>query len=647
MNKQNHPQKTLPFLYVLLTIFLFILFVENIFPQVTINERIEINPALGKKPNEVRNDSCHTWILGECELQACAMEVDLITRSISPGETIQIGHYNWLPPEWLLQESFSIEPQCGELSKIGIGTYLFTAPDTLTTDTLFITIDFDIEYYNCWQDKMGNNELSQNPKLLDCPCFPYGLGVAWSFSDEQIVITWDSMDVAIEPSEISAGDTAQIIIKKRMPDGTFVDFDSTQTFEIAKLYGCVYGDIVIGSETGAYFYDVNQPIYFVVADSLDGDSTGTVLLRVGLVENDKLKNKFIPENLDNYQCFTGNFNSSSFLDKSFPVGPTIKLLSYANGEPKLWIKGDDPTMPEFPVQLEISNDTQGGFLRYYLFLEWKNTQQTGEPVYGAGVTKLIQITPEDLPTVNFNIDWDHPNPGFICGGDELTLRIEYKGVRKDFELETDILGINPDKQIIKDYIANHEFPEIDMSLSETVTEDDQILQMQILVMKESTWFHFKDERDEYHNYPADEWGYNNMNPNPHDWGLSQLSIAEPSIGVIWDWKVNINAGIYHMWGTGTDEKYPIAKSLFRTIKKKFKRDGKVIRDPNRKEFLTMLAQLYKGGAYYDSFKFIKGTNGKYNRIIDIKGIDYGYGVDFWEKFDDVDNGPPNPKAPEW
>ncbi len=523
MKKQILPNKIFLANSATLTIFLIFLVVSNIIPQVIINERVEIIPALAKKPNEVRNDSCHTWILGECELQACATEVDLITRSISPGETIQIGHYNWLPPEWLLQESFSIEPQCGELSKIGIGTYLFTAPDTLTTDTLFITIDFDIEYYNCWQDKMGNNELSQNAEQLDCPCFPYGLAVAWSFSDEQIVITWDSVDVAIEPSEISAGDTTQIIIKKRMPDGTLVEFDSTQTFEIAKLYGCVYGDILVGTETGAYFNNVHQPIYFVVADSLDGDTSGTVLLRVGLVENDKLKNEFIPENLDNYQCFTGNFNSSSFLDKSFPVGPTIKLLSYANGEPKLKINGNEPAMPEFPVQLEISNDTQGGFLRYYLFLEWKNTQQTGEPVYGAGVTKLIQITTEDLPTVNFDIDWDHPNPGFICGGDELTLRIEYKGVRKDFKLDTDILGDNPlPKETVRTYVTSQ------------FQDPDKAALMNINIYYENGFKQFRND------------GYvqmNTGNPPEIDWGICQVRRLTPTIDEIWDWKENINSGI--------------------------------------------------------------------------------------------------------
>lgn len=61
----------------------------------------------------------------------------------------------------------------------------------------------------------------------------------------------------------------------------------------------------------------------------------------------------------------------------------------------------------------------------------------------------------------------------------------------------------------------------------------------------------------------------------------------------------------------------------------------------------MLAQLYKGGAYYDSFKFTKGTTGEYDRKTDKKDIDYGYGFDFWNKFEDVYNGAPYPEATAW
>ena len=453
---------------------------------------------------------------------------------------------------------------------------------------------------------------------------------------------YDSISVSISPPIVNPGDTTQILIKRRNPDGTLADFDSTQTFEIAKLQGCMLGNLMVGSDSGSYFYDVHQPIYFVAADSVSGDTTQDVHIRVGLVYNQKSKAKYNLNNIENDECFIGNFNSSTFRDKTFSVGSEIELLSYANGEPNNWIEGNDPTMPEFPIELKITNNDEGGLLIYQLFVSWKCTELAGQPEF-VGLAKDILVVNPDLPTVNFDIAWHYLGENVIVGGNDLTLRIDYKDVKTKFKLNTVILGHNPDKQTIKEFIANQQFPEIDLPLSGTVTEDDQILQMQILVMKESTWFHFKDERDEFHNYPADEWGYNNMNPNPHDWGLSQLSIAEPSLGVIWNWKVNINAGIHHLWS----EKYPIAKRLFRTIKTKFKRDGEVIRDPNREEFLTMLAQLYKGGAYYDSFQFTKGTNGKYDRKKEIKAIDYGYGYDFWEKFDDVHNGPPNPKAPEW
>lgn len=93
--------------------------------------------------------------------------------------------------------------------------------------------------------------------------------------------------VSIEPVEIAPGDTADIILKKKLPDGTLVDFDTTQTFEVGMLEGCMSGKLLTGTppDTGSYFYNVHQPIRFAAADSLAGDSSGVVIIRVGVVDS--------------------------------------------------------------------------------------------------------------------------------------------------------------------------------------------------------------------------------------------------------------------------------------------------------------------------------------------------------------------------
>jgi len=82
------------------------------------------------------------------------------------------------------------------------------------------------------------------------------------------------------PEVLGADDTADVIIKKRNPDGTLVDFPSDQTFELAVLDGCVNGNFMVGDSINVYFADAMQPIKFVTADSLDGE-VDSVLIRVG------------------------------------------------------------------------------------------------------------------------------------------------------------------------------------------------------------------------------------------------------------------------------------------------------------------------------------------------------------------------------
>lgn len=95
-----------------------------------------------------------------------------------------------------------------------------------------------------------------------------------------VIINPSPLYLAIEPENVAPGDTALIIIKSRLEDGTLIDFPEWQTFELKMIEGCALGKILTGGDTARYFYDVPQPIKFV-ADSL---ASGTVGLIVGLVE---------------------------------------------------------------------------------------------------------------------------------------------------------------------------------------------------------------------------------------------------------------------------------------------------------------------------------------------------------------------------
>lgn len=167
-----------------------------------------------------------------------------------------------------------------------------------------------------------------------------------------------------------------------------------------------------------------------------------------------------------------------------------------------------------------------------------------------------------------------------------------------------ILGTNGvnNVQIVNDYINTHEFPEIDLPLSEPVSLEDQRKQMQIIVEMESSHFQFYDTRYTYKPHGPNDVGYPNTQRDSSkaaDLGLCQLNDWEPSLGVIWNWKTNINAGIHVLWGDETsDEKYRILKRKFNKIKDKHK-DAEV--SLTRKEFLIWLTQLYHAGHYYTDF----------------------------------------------
>ncbi len=120
--------------------------------------------------------------------------------------------------------------------------------------------------------------IRSTPSDGDINTIEFSLPVAYNeYPPEQGIL------VQFAQSELAPGDTTQIILKRRNPDGTLEDFSQWDLFEIGMIEGCEGGMILVDTTLEVYFAEVYQPIYFV-ADSTIADTTITVGIRVGLIE---------------------------------------------------------------------------------------------------------------------------------------------------------------------------------------------------------------------------------------------------------------------------------------------------------------------------------------------------------------------------
>ncbi|HQI42337.1 MAG TPA: hypothetical protein PK665_14670, partial [Ignavibacteriaceae bacterium] len=367
------------------------------------------------------------------------------------------------------------------------------------------------------------------------------------------------------------------------------------------------------------------------ADSLVGDTTGSVLLQVGLVDN--YKKKELPLDhlkvIESNDCFMGNFVSEKSKYKSFEIEEPIIIawdakIHHISSEPKM------PTL--LTIWLQPKNYIGEYTIDWELEVKWMSNEQVP--------AKVFKHIFHNTKTANSPDGTDLPLPDddeTIVGGDEITISGKYYDQRNsgyNFKKKLTgmkILGTNDENnvQVVNSYINGHEFPTIDLPLSEQVSLEDQRKQMRIIVEKESSHFQFFDTRYTYKPHGPNDVGYPNTQRNAGkaaDWGLCQLNDWEPSLGVIWNWKTNINAGIHLLWGTDSQfHKYAQVKKKFARLKEEFTENGKVPRDPNRKEFLLMLAQRYKRGFYFTGYEHgnSKGEKGHYVKTKNEKWFEYG------------------------
>jgi hypothetical protein len=141
----------------------------------------------------------------------------------------------------------------------------------------------------------------------------------------EVTVDKNPLVVEIIPEEISAGDTARIVPKKKNSDGSLSEFPADQQFEIGMLDGCMLGKLSNAAIDTNYFYGVTQPIYFIADSSAD---SGIVELRLGIIDNTtgnkSTKGRITTE--EGEYCFLSAFQSEKYKDVEVKVEKVYEIL---------------------------------------------------------------------------------------------------------------------------------------------------------------------------------------------------------------------------------------------------------------------------------------------------------------------------------
>jgi hypothetical protein len=443
-----------------------------------------------------------------------------------------------------------------------------------------------------------------------------------------------NLHVTVDPPEIGPGATAQIFVQRIHSDGTLEDFPEWQTFEVGMLDGCALGMIKTESDSGAYLYDVMQPIYFK-ADT--GAESGTVKLSVGYIRqivsssrnvrrdgNDLTAEKQeeqrsrkptanqlrkpntnnpppTPENTESY-CFIGGIASP--VKKNFIIEKVDAIeITYVEGDKTINSTPEMPVIllgakPKFPVIGPFNMDWE-------LEAKWIDERDTPDR------TTIETFNGQEAGFGNGLIIWTIPWGSKIIGGDEIkiTATIVYNGFTytTSKKLNMRIIGENPTPAVVKSGLSLFE---------------------QIIVYKESfpKWKHFN-ESGGLRGFPI--WG------SPHGYGLMQIDNPPATDEEIWNWRKNIDAAkrlIQEKKNLFADKRYE------RTIKKY----------PNANyysdnELMMQLWQLYNSRYYFKwqpDFPKKKNSPGKW--VKDNPPIAPGhlkpYAEEAWDIYNGIING---------
>ena len=345
--------------------------------------------------------------------------------------------------------------------------------------------------------------------------------------------------VILSSAYMNPGDTIDVTIKIKINDTTFADYPEGTLFNIGITDDGDYGLLLANGETAPSFDDVTMPIKFIAADSIDVDST--IVLFRGSPEkgssvsgiSGKSGNK-----LTVTQAYKPKKGGKKFLAVagnlacSGPAAVTIKkeiVLEVISPLDNQLLEEDitaDPQMPpDMIVKAQLKNyNGNATFLISIPDLKWHapgtgNTTHGyfdgGDGVKGSGIVEIPFVFPK----------------GYVRGGNDMSLVVTAvandKIYRKTITNPYKIIGKNPSK-----------------SAAIAVLGKDQYV---AVAWQESRFNQFAHDNDYATKHPLSTTpDYPLQGVYPYDYGLMGIDLA--SDDEIWNWRININAGLSNLNG---------------------------------------------------------------------------------------------------
>jgi hypothetical protein len=144
---------------------------------------------------------------------------------------------------------------------------------------------------------------------------------------DMVYIVPPEFKVTIVPSTLAPGDTAEVILRKRIADGIYAEFPEGQLFYPDLLEGLDYAKLLWEGEQQTSFYEIPEGFKLVAADSINADSV-KVVLRVGTYINDEVPAASKRKNLDAPLL---NARSKSIDKEALPINEKDKIKKKSIG----------------------------------------------------------------------------------------------------------------------------------------------------------------------------------------------------------------------------------------------------------------------------------------------------------------------------
>ncbi len=373
------------------------------------------------------------------------------------------------------------------------------------------------------------------------------------FGFGKAIIKKPSIHVAFNPDTLSPGDTADVIVKLKKPDGTLLPFPPEQLFEVGVIGGCEYGKILASDgRDSLYFKDIQQPIRFIAADSIDTDSAA-VQLRVGIPEEQgyslaKRKSNAATVNSDDY-CQVVNFQYDYYgVGEEKVKLPELEIIYPTEKSDDEKITAE-PKMPEVICKARLKNYNKGQVTfewEYWVSYEMKRwtinndrlcsrfgkTKFKGKSYsYNEQITTWIVPFFKDSATFNFKAIRHSYNelPGYGCDK-EINEWTEGNDVFTGGNVFVQVTAKDKKgKQIgYRQITANNLLGENQTDLN-TIYNYASSNEIKAILLQESRTRQFND-------YYWPIYG------PPNGYGLMQLDWPAATEKQLWNWKANLDGG---------------------------------------------------------------------------------------------------------